>query len=343
MEWIDIAKGFGIIFVVYGHAMGPENKYVYLFHLPLFMILSGYVYNDRDSFFRYVWKKILTIYIPFVSINIIVMLIRMVYAMANGFWNDLAANRIEAMWQTLLCLNKDAGYLAATWYLGALFLISVAYRLVDMIIPDFRFRQYVILAIFAAIAVYGFYNTLPLLQSRTLILSFFFALGRFLKVEVPGVFRIRKLLIAILFGTLFWTLGHFDEVVMATNKYNNRVLFVICACLGSFTTIIISGWLEDRKLFLFIPLKKLLSLLGRYSMDILIWHFVAFRLVVMYQLYLEGEPLLKAIDIGSRYNTDGMWWLLYMLAGIIVSLLWSALLRVGPWGRLLKKLHIIRP
>ena len=46
--WADIAKGFCIILVVAGHSFNPAGavcKAIYLFHLPMFFVLSGYFFN----------------------------------------------------------------------------------------------------------------------------------------------------------------------------------------------------------------------------------------------------------------------------------------------------------
>jgi fucose 4-O-acetylase-like acetyltransferase len=45
--WIDIAKGIGIIFVMLGHTIiGPIiTNYTYIFNLPVFIFLSGYLFN----------------------------------------------------------------------------------------------------------------------------------------------------------------------------------------------------------------------------------------------------------------------------------------------------------
>lgn len=46
VSWIDIAKGLGIIFVVMGHSDNPvAQKYFFWFHMPLFFIISGYLFN----------------------------------------------------------------------------------------------------------------------------------------------------------------------------------------------------------------------------------------------------------------------------------------------------------
>ena len=39
---VDIAKGIGILLVVYGHLHNPINTFIYAFHMPLFFFLSGF-------------------------------------------------------------------------------------------------------------------------------------------------------------------------------------------------------------------------------------------------------------------------------------------------------------
>lgn len=49
IETIDIAKGLGILFVVWSHAKGPFTPYMYQFHMPLFFLISGFLFNSRNS------------------------------------------------------------------------------------------------------------------------------------------------------------------------------------------------------------------------------------------------------------------------------------------------------
>ena len=53
IEYIDIAKGIGIVLVVAGHLLDKENRlyaYIYSFHMPLFFVLSGFLLElDRQS------------------------------------------------------------------------------------------------------------------------------------------------------------------------------------------------------------------------------------------------------------------------------------------------------
>ena len=48
---IDVAKGIGIILVVIGHTNLPTlvMNLIYAFHVPLFFVLSGMVFNMNKS------------------------------------------------------------------------------------------------------------------------------------------------------------------------------------------------------------------------------------------------------------------------------------------------------
>ena len=47
-QWVDIAKGMGIILVVLAHALDKESiiwRIINQFHMPLFYMISGYLYR----------------------------------------------------------------------------------------------------------------------------------------------------------------------------------------------------------------------------------------------------------------------------------------------------------
>ena len=72
---IDLLKGFAIILVVLGHSVqflsnnnfeDPLFKFIYSFHMPLFMFLSGYVcFNPQKGKYIDLKKRFKTLIIPF--------------------------------------------------------------------------------------------------------------------------------------------------------------------------------------------------------------------------------------------------------------------------------------
>lgn len=71
---IDSIKGIAIILMVIGHSDAPFTNWIYLFHMAVFFIASGYCWNDKHSesiqdVKRYVIKKIKNLYCPCVLVN----------------------------------------------------------------------------------------------------------------------------------------------------------------------------------------------------------------------------------------------------------------------------------
>ena len=68
---ISIAKAIGIIFMVVGHVYDKESwgvHYIYMFHMPLFFVLSGYFFKcprTKKDMIAFVKKKIVGLYIPY--------------------------------------------------------------------------------------------------------------------------------------------------------------------------------------------------------------------------------------------------------------------------------------
>ncbi len=45
LMWLDAARGIGILLVLLGHTSPSFGKFIYGFHMPLFFIISGFLYK----------------------------------------------------------------------------------------------------------------------------------------------------------------------------------------------------------------------------------------------------------------------------------------------------------
>lgn len=70
VEWLDFAKGLGIILVVMGHTLFPVHAAIDVFHMPLFFILAGIVFKPLCTE-TFLLKKIDSIFIPYIFFKII--------------------------------------------------------------------------------------------------------------------------------------------------------------------------------------------------------------------------------------------------------------------------------
>lgn len=60
LNYIDIAKGIGILMVIVGHCgslPSPITKAIFSVHMPLFFILSGYFYNPKPNMDKKIFIK----------------------------------------------------------------------------------------------------------------------------------------------------------------------------------------------------------------------------------------------------------------------------------------------
>ena len=65
------------------------------------------------------------------------------------------------------------------------------------------------------------------------------------------------------------------------------------------------------------------------------------RTLILGFFWVIGPIFQKITPILSRYNVSGYWWAAYLVAGIIVPLLWGWVLKHGPWSKVLKRAHLI--
>src|SRR5215216_4173095 len=77
VQYVDIAKGIGIILVVMGHndfaLISPfAHKFIYSFHMPMFFFMSGMFFKPDVPFLKFLWNRFNRILKPFFSILLLI-------------------------------------------------------------------------------------------------------------------------------------------------------------------------------------------------------------------------------------------------------------------------------
>ncbi len=82
IEWIDICKGIGIALVVLGHCLpfSTIQKMLYSFHLPVFFIIAGMLYQKNSSsccarfstIARKAFKRLIIPYFSLAAFNLVI-------------------------------------------------------------------------------------------------------------------------------------------------------------------------------------------------------------------------------------------------------------------------------
>lgn len=119
-NWIDSIKVFAIFLVLFGHFPLDERMYVYVFHMPLFLIISGFLYKKRTLLeeVKRSAKGLLIPYYLYCIVAIIVSLFRNEYQ-----WQDIPFCIIGE-------LEKTHFYFGPLWYLIALVVIRIIHSFI---------------------------------------------------------------------------------------------------------------------------------------------------------------------------------------------------------------------
>lgn len=150
-QFIDMIKGCAIILVIMGHSIQYGSgelwnnsgaffdnflfKLIYSFHMPLFMIISGYLFFysvNKYSFLQNTGKRIITLLIPI-----------MAWSFAYNIVNDLIAGKnIISISFVKQCIWYAIG---SFWFLWALFYCSLIIAFVNRYCRDHFLAYFVIL------------------------------------------------------------------------------------------------------------------------------------------------------------------------------------------------------
>jgi fucose 4-O-acetylase-like acetyltransferase len=239
-SWIDNIKVFACILVTLGHFMQSMtnsqlitacwltrwfNDTIYLFHVPLFFVCSGFVYQKYsriDSFAGWggnILKKLITLGIPYLTFSLITWLLKTVFSGSVNMENqDLL---------TTLLVEPVAPY----WFLYGLFLMF-------LLIPTFR--RPMTMAVVMAVTltwklVFCFVGELPVyMLSRLMENAVWFAGGMVLaQTKVMEKCRQTKwMLIGVGLGTVFLVLTLFFHDLRTTQPILGFVMGLIaCAAV----------------------------------------------------------------------------------------------------------------
>lgn len=122
--WVDFLKGVMIIFVVIGHC-GINSKImglIYLFHMPIFFVISGYLYDGNYPLKEFIKKKFYSLIYPYCVFGVLIILWNTVIATFQGR-NSLmtVGKRIEAFLYGNCIWENNYQYIGVLWFLLALF------------------------------------------------------------------------------------------------------------------------------------------------------------------------------------------------------------------------------
>ena len=191
--WPDQLKGILILSVVIGHILpGPYNtldnpaSYIFLFHLPAFFIISGYLArNDSRPFGQSILRRTKRILVPYLVYVLLIAGGQIVYAMLHGYNTKRYLNKkIPGMLLGGQDLNQF--FCGALWFLTAMFVASVLFYAIEKLLPKtpLRIAAYLLLWIAAHVEAIWFIKDTgptPWLWDVGIIGCCYMGMGKYLK------------------------------------------------------------------------------------------------------------------------------------------------------------------
>lgn len=300
-KWVDSVKVIACILVVMGHffqSMTKANIFsagylyewfnmtIYHFHVPLFFICSGYLYqkhsivNSTGQWFRNVTKKALALGVPYVTFSMVTWGLKTIFS-------DGVNKQADGILSTLI-FNPSAPY----WYLYALFFIF-------LVTPTFNNVKMTKVGLIVALAakILSFAGKTDIYAVSTVLSNeIWFVLGMSIcafAIQIKG-----KKLLGIACGLLFMisSVG-----VYVANVYAPAVSFAL-GLLACTAVILLVVCYEDK-------LGKSMELLGKYTMPIFLMH-------TLFAAPLRIMLLKVGVTNAAVHVVLGLW---ISFAGLIVA------------------------
>lgn len=126
--WIDYLKAFAMFLVVLGHS-GLDNDsflktWIYGFHMPLFMFVSGFFAHKQKSLSSAFMKDIKSLCIPYLFFSLFLIPF---YAAINHLTGVAHGNSNILVTIGQKLLMDDYYHCGPIWFLGALLVVKSAY------------------------------------------------------------------------------------------------------------------------------------------------------------------------------------------------------------------------
>lgn len=301
--WADYAKFIAIYLVVLGHAdLSPGNfrNFIYLFHLPLFFIISGYFDNSlRYSFKENLFRNLKLLIIPYLCFNVI----NIPISWTSIYLHPELYPGIDSMKGLILSplygmfLGDDrvtsCSYLPCgpLWFLVALFVIKNCFYFLSRFacllkIKLFEVLYWVSLILFFVALYLLLGNRFPYYSLDSAFLSMPFYIMGFLmkKVSIPISFEKKSISyvmgIFILVYLLLVGLTNGRVDIDAGVYGHNLVMFYLNGLLGSYLVLLLCG--------LFTKPIKIVQYVGANTMIVLGMHLITLRFLKFFMSYVLG-------------------------------------------------------
>lgn len=310
--YMNYVKAFAIVAMVCGHAASPLNPYIYQYHMALFMFVAGYFYKDyyTEHPITLIWKRIKSLYIPFLIYNVIFIFLSSVCDALNitDRGRHILGNiNLVEMLKSLVSFNSYADYLGGFWFVKTLFLTTVAYCLISFAINKLKltkegYRAGIILVIYV-IAWIMIKKDIRLSKNiiqvpMTLIVFYFGYL--FQKYKDKITLDLYGFVISI---WVVYVNSKFGSVDIDSINFTGPVFYIASSLAGTYVNVYVAKLVYNK-----FKLVKYLDFIGKSTYVILAIHLLTKDIF---------NNFIKKIN----YNLNGYMWIFDVIIAVNVGVI----------------------
>lgn len=356
---IDDIKGLLIIFVVLGHTYNPLFRdFIYLFHVGMFFVLSGYCFNqkyteDLGGLKDLLVKRIKSLWVPYVAYNFVFLLLQNVFVrvgflttdeayfayspmLPDGFCQPLTLRTgVIAFIKSLFFMNSRP-FAGGLWFLGGLFYVTAGYAAIQFVMRKFHLEKFhITISVLMLVAGWllvktDIYLRIPVGKQVCIILiaEVLFTLGTYIRTYIvfPELRKWQYAVGFVYFSALTYFLSLHGTVSIANVHIENPLFYI--------TSVLTGGGM----VFCFVKLVPVFSYIGRRTVPILALHPICFKIVsvIQWKMYGGEDVVLALYPVWTR-SPFLLWSLVCGILGVAVPLLIAAFLAKSKVGKVIFK------
>jgi fucose 4-O-acetylase-like acetyltransferase len=282
LDWVDQVKGFTIFLVVYGHNFPFVEKYIYSFHMPLFIMAAGF-FHPKTAAFVAVKKRFKSIIIPYFIWSLSLF----------TFWFFISKNYGDSASLNLSSMKNFIGVFYAQggraymdwgiplWFLPAIFITFLLFYFIKKINNTAMYYAVLAVVILMGFAYSHYFEiNLPWSINIAMVALFFYAFGYHLFEKMRSVSQKKAILMMIAMGLLNFLFYNYNiKIDMYRAYFGNEFYFILNG---------ISGSLFILFFFKAFPVFRFLQFIGKFSLTILAAQLVAMTFIkLMLLLFLH--------------------------------------------------------
>lgn len=158
-DYLDIAKGIGILLVVWAHIMliGASHRLIYAFHMPLFFFISGMLFNKDKftSFGQFLKMRAKRLFVPYLLYSVATWC---VWAAFRYLRHDEVDSYFMPLLQTFIAQGSGEFMVhnSALWFVPCLFAVEIIYFIFSKANENITLALCVVTAGMGALMLYLF-------------------------------------------------------------------------------------------------------------------------------------------------------------------------------------------